>query len=56
MLWTNTDGHGGKFLDTVVSEFQGANKVTIASGYVSLDVINKFYDNFDAKSIDYGTG
>ncbi len=47
MLWTNTDGHGGKFLETVVNEFQSAKTVTIASGYVSLDVINKFYENFE---------
>ena len=47
MLWTNTDNNGGNFLDQVETEFRDAVDVTIASGYVSLDIINKFYDDFE---------
>ncbi len=47
MLWTNTDGSGGNFLQKVENEFRDAESVTIASGYVSLDIINKFYGDFE---------
>lgn len=47
MLWTNANGHGGKFLEKVESEFSKAKSVTIASGYVSLDIISKFGTAFE---------
>src|SRR3954468_19829473 len=47
MLWNNIDSLGGKFLNVVESEFQSSNAVTIASGYVSLDIIRKFYHDFE---------
>jgi len=47
MLWTNTDTNGGNFLQQVEDEFREARDVTIASGYVSLDIINKFYGDFE---------
>lgn len=47
MLWTNTSTNGGNFLHQVENEFRDANNVTVASGYVSLDIINKFYGDFE---------
>jgi HKD family nuclease len=47
MLWTNTDNQGGKFLHQIENEFNHAESATIASGYVSLDIINKFYPSFE---------
>ena len=47
MLWTNTDNSGGNFLHQVEREFDNSDGVTIASGYVSLDIINKFYSGFE---------
>lgn len=47
MIWTNNDSNGGSFLQQVESEFKDSNNVTIASGYVSLDVVNKFYSSFE---------
>ncbi|MDP4117163.1 MAG: NgoFVII family restriction endonuclease [Bacteroidota bacterium] len=47
MLWNNVGNLGGNFLENVESEFQSSDSVTIASGYVSLDIIKKFYHNFE---------
>jgi NgoFVII-like restriction endonuclease len=47
MLWNNIENLGGKFLNVVEREFQSSNAVTIASGYVSLDIIRKFYHDFE---------
>ncbi len=47
MLWNNIDALGGNFFDKVESEFQSSDTVTIASGYVSLDIIKKFYHSFE---------
>jgi len=47
MLWTNTNTNGGNFLHKVESEFNECDGVMIASGYVSLDIINKFYSDFE---------
>lgn len=47
MLWNNLENLGGDFLDQVDTEFSGSNGVTIASGYVSLDIINKYYTSFE---------
>lgn len=46
MLFTNTKTHGGDFFKIVKEEFIKSKDVTIASGYVSLDVINKFKGDF----------
>jgi hypothetical protein len=46
MLWNNIDTLGGNFLDQVENEFQSANAATIASGYVSLDIIRDFFHSF----------
>jgi hypothetical protein len=46
MLWNNIDVLGGNFLDKVESEFHSTDAVTIASGYVSLDIIKEFYPYF----------
>jgi NgoFVII-like restriction endonuclease len=46
MLWNNIDDLGGNFLDKVKSEFHSTDAVTIASGYVSLDIIKEFYPYF----------
>lgn len=46
MLYTNTANHGGNFLDTIDEEFRTANNVTIASGYVSLDILQRYHDPF----------
>jgi hypothetical protein len=46
MLWNNVAALGGNFFDKVESEFHSSDSVTIASGYVSLDIIKKFYHAF----------
>ncbi len=47
MLWTNQDSTSGNFLDQVEVEVNRSNDITITSGYVSLDIINKFSSNFE---------
>lgn len=46
MFYSNLGPFGGKFLKIIEEEFQQSNGVSIASGYVSLDVINKFRKDF----------
>ena len=46
MLWNNIDVLGGNFLDRVADQFHSSDAVTIASGYVSLDIIKEFYPYF----------
>jgi hypothetical protein len=47
MLWNNVEQLGGNFFDRVEEEFNSSSAVTIASGYVSLDVIKHFYSGFE---------
>src|SRR5512135_2612117 len=47
MLWNNIEALGGNFLENVESEFQSSDSVMIATGYVSLDIVKKFYHNFE---------
>lgn len=47
MLWNNVNSLGGNFIDEVEREFKFSDSVTIASGYVSLDIIKKFYHSFE---------
>lgn len=46
MIYTNTDNHNGKFLDVVDRSFARAQNVDIASGYTSLDILNKYEADF----------
>ncbi|MFA6518892.1 MAG: restriction endonuclease PLD domain-containing protein [Candidatus Shapirobacteria bacterium] len=55
MLWNNVDTLGGDFINQVDTEFGDALGVTIASGYVSLDIINKYYSNFQTISQNGGS-
>lgn len=45
-MYTNIDKYGGNFLNTLKYEFKKAENVSIASGYVSLDIIEQFKDQF----------
>ncbi len=45
-MYTNLNVHGGPFESVLDSEFEESSDVFIASGYVSLNIINKYYDNF----------
>jgi len=45
-MFTNTDAHGGKFLTLVDKEIKHSNKLEIASGYVSFDIINRYKSDF----------
>src|ERR1700756_5398944 len=47
MLWNNVEHLGGNFLTKIEDEFRASTAVTIASGYVSLDIIKKFYGEFE---------
>lgn len=47
MLWNNVNSLGGNFIDEVEREFKFSDSVTIASGYVFLDIIKKFYHSFE---------
>src|SRR4051794_16461580 len=47
MLWNNIESLGGDFLTRIEDEFKSSNAVTIASGYVSLDIIKQFYHDFE---------
>jgi hypothetical protein len=47
MLWNNVGALGGNFLDEIEQEFNSSDAVTIASGYVSLDIIKKFAYRFE---------
>jgi len=46
MTYTNTEEFGGKFLDTVDRQFKGAENVSIASGYTSLDILLRYKPEF----------
>lgn len=46
MIYTNTDEHGSKFEEVVDRSFQSAKDVTIASGYTSLDVLQRYKGDF----------
>jgi hypothetical protein len=54
MLWNNVGTLGGNFLDQVEQEFNSSDAVTIASGYVSLDIIKKFAYRFEKIASDGG--
>ena len=43
-MYTNVKQHGGVFSAGLDAEFANADNITIASGYTSLSVINKFQD------------
>lgn len=55
MLYANVDSFGGNFLKTVEREFSDSVSVTIATGYVSFDIINKFYGDFRRIAAGEGT-
>ncbi|MGY0399616.1 MAG: restriction endonuclease PLD domain-containing protein [Ostreibacterium sp.] len=40
------DNHGGNFSDLLDREFLTAKNISVASGYTSLDIINKYNQNF----------
>lgn len=46
MIYTNTEQYGNKLLDVLDAEFESAKDVTIASGYTSLDIIQRYNDEF----------
>ncbi|MGH7234003.1 MAG: restriction endonuclease PLD domain-containing protein [Candidatus Saccharimonadales bacterium] len=46
-MYTNIDSNGGGFLSVVEKEIQDSVSVCIASGYTSLDIINRFKDDFE---------
>ena len=54
MLWNNVGALGGNFFDQVEQEFNASDAVTIASGYVSLDIIKKFAYRFEKIASDGG--
>ncbi len=45
-MYTNLLDHGGDFRTVLDAEFDAAENVTVASGYVSLDIINAYQPNF----------
>lgn len=47
MIYTNVGDHGGRFADEVDSLIDNCDSVTIASGYVSLDVIEKYASDLE---------
>ncbi len=44
--YTNTTGHGNEFLRVVHRELTTAQNIVIASGYVSLDIVEDFHGDF----------
>ncbi|MFC1557041.1 restriction endonuclease PLD domain-containing protein [candidate division KSB1 bacterium] len=46
-MYTNLNEFGGSFLNVLDSEFQNSSDVFIASGYVSLNIINRYFDKFE---------
>lgn len=45
-MFTNINGHGGKFIDVVDQEMEHATDVVVASGYTSLDILHRYKDHF----------
>ena len=43
---TNIESFGGNFKDTILKEFTYADNVSIASGYVGIDIVNLFEKEF----------
>lgn len=54
MLWNNVGALGGDFFDKVEQEFNSSDAVTIASGYISLDIIKKFSYRFEKIATEGG--
>lgn len=54
-MYTNIPAHGGKFLEVIEREFSDSVGVSIASGYTSLDIINRFKDDFERLAANGGT-
>lgn len=50
MLYTNTVEHGGHFEDVFLSQIKNTNKFRIASGYFSLDILQKCEQNILEKA------
>lgn len=50
MLYTNEVEHGGHFEDVFLSQIQSTNKFRIASGYFSLDILQKYKENILEKA------
>lgn len=48
MIYTNTDQHGNKFLDVIDEQCKNARDITIASGYTSLDILQRYEKMFVA--------
>ncbi len=47
MIYTNVESFGGDFMAVVDREFEESRDVSIASGYVSLDIINRYKAHFE---------
>ncbi len=48
MIYTNTELHGSKFLDIIDEQCKNARDITIASGYTSLDILQRYQQAFIA--------
>jgi hypothetical protein len=46
MIYTNTDQYGDKLLHQLDEAFSNSNGVSVASGYTSLDILNRYRDGF----------
>lgn len=47
-MYTNTDAFGGNLDDVIIKEFDESKKVLIASGYISIDTLNKYRNKFES--------
>jgi len=45
-MYTNIQKYGGNFKDVLDNEFAQSEGVTIASGYISLDILKTFETSF----------
>jgi hypothetical protein len=55
MIFTNIENHGGNFYNVLDKEFSKAQNVSIASGYVSLDIMEHFSERFLSIARNGGT-
>lgn len=46
MIYTNTEQFGNNFLHILDDAFNNASSVSVASGYTSLDILNRYKDQF----------
>ncbi len=45
-MYTNTEEHGGNFIDILDDNFKFATSISIATGYASYSVIESYFDDF----------